>query len=95
MFMVHFMCPSQAFCESVIRISENFEALVNKNIMNREISNSIGKNSKPNRQSDPNTIISPQQEESNTDNGVKNKKQVIALPPTVVVFLVVIPMKFP
>jgi len=68
---------------------------MNKNIMNREICNSIGKNSKPYGQGDPNIFISPQQEEPNAYNRVKHKKQVVALPPTAVVFPVVIFMEFP
>src|SRR5690606_921389 len=95
MFVVYFMCSSNAFCIPVICISEYFKALVYKNIVYHKIGNSINKNTNAYRQTIPNIFIFPQIKEHNAHNSIKKEKSIIALKPTVVVFFMMIFMKRP
>jgi len=95
MFVVHFVRTPDCFCVNVVRIAEPFETLVDKNVMNDEIGESISKNPQPHSQSDFQDIILPQKEKPDTDQGIENKKSVIPFKPGIVVFFMMVGMQVP
>ena len=95
MFVVHFMRSSHGFRITIISISEQFKSLVDKDVVNGKISQTISENAQANCQTNFEYIILPKQKETNTYYGVKNEKGIIAFKPRIMVFFVVISVKIP
>jgi hypothetical protein len=95
MFMVHLVGASHSFGVPVICIPENFEALMDKNIMHRKISNTVCKNAQSQGQTRPEPVVLPQQKESDAYRCIKYEEQVVALPPTTMVLMMMVFMEFP
>jgi hypothetical protein len=95
MFVVDFVGPSDPTCIPVVSIAEHFKALMNKNIMNEKIGQSISKNAKSNREASPKTIAVPTDKAKDTHDSVKNKERIIAFPPTSMVFVMMVFMEDP
>jgi len=89
-FMVHFVCTSNGFGITVISIPEQFKPLVNEYVVDKKIGESVSENSQSNWQSIPKIKIFPRQKKTNTYGGIKKKEKIVAFPPAVVVFFVVV-----
>jgi hypothetical protein len=92
---MHFMSFTHAFCIPIIGFSEHFKTLVYKNVMHYEIGRTIHHNTKANRQASPKTFVAPEIKATHAYHCVKNKKGIIALKPTVVIFVVVVFVQAP
>src|SRR5690606_39255925 len=90
MFVVHFMSSTYAAGVPIVRVSEHFEPLVYKNIVDKKIGNTIGKNTQPNGQSSQKSKIAPANKTADAYKGVKKKKIIVALPPTPVILVMVV-----
>ena len=95
MFVVHFMCPSHGFGIAIIGISEPFKSLVDKDVVNQKISETVDKNPNAYGESRPKIVLPPKNYAGGTDDGVENEEQIIAFKPWFVIFLVVIFVKTP
>jgi hypothetical protein len=95
MFVVNFVGSSYASRIPVVRISEHFESLVNKYIMHHKVSYAIGKNTKSDGQSGPEAVVLPAYETYNAHGGIKDKEDIIPLPPTSMVLLMMVPVQAP
>ena len=54
---MYFMCPADSFEIPVIRISKNFETLVNENIMDQKISKPVERYSQSHKEQVVETIL--------------------------------------
>ena len=79
--MMHFVGTSHGTCIKIIGISEHFETLVYKNVVNHKISKTIGENSKTNSQPNFKYPVAPQKEKSHTNKGINNKKRIVTFKP--------------
>lgn len=94
-FVVHFVGTANASCVTAVGISEQFEPLVDENVVHHEIGQSVGKNPQSDRQPDFQDVILPQQEKTDADYSVKNEKGIVSLKPRIVVFPVMIGVQVP
>jgi hypothetical protein len=92
---MHFMSPTHAFCIPIIRFSKHFKTLVYKNVMHYKIGRTISHNTKANREASPKAFVAPEIKATHAYYCVKNKKGIIALKPTVVIFVVVVFVQAP
>jgi hypothetical protein len=88
--MVNFMGSSYPSGIPVICISENFESLMNKNIVDHKIRSTIGHYSEPYWIPDPEISVIPKHNKTHTDHCVKNKKDIVPFKPGIVVLFVMI-----
>src|SRR5690606_36613560 len=95
MFMMHFMSASNTFCIPIISVSKEFKPLLDKNVVNCTISNSVSQNTKCNWQTVPNIFITPQIKTNHANNNIKNKKGIVAFQPTFMIFFVMVFMQVP
>lgn len=93
--MVDFMGASYSACVKIICVTKHFKTLVNKNIVDKKISNAIGENPKSYRQTSPKTEITPPNKTTDANKSIKNEKVIISLPPATVIFVVMVFMQFP
>tara|TARA_R100000306_G_C4296970_1_gene103080 strand:+ start:228 stop:515 length:288 start_codon:yes stop_codon:yes gene_type:complete len=95
MFVVYFVRTPDTTGVPVIGVSEHFKTLVYKNIVHKKVGNPIGKNAQTDRQPCPKAIIAPSYKTTDADQGVKQKEIIVPLPPTAVVFVVMVFVQFP
>ena len=95
MFMMYFVCPPYPFGIPIIYISEQFEPLVNKNVMNQEVSGTIGQYAKPQWPPVPKVGLGAQPKEGDAHRCVEQKKGIVSFKPGIVVLFVVIPVQGP
>jgi len=93
--MVHFVGAPNGFAITAGCIAEYLKPLVDKNIVNKEICQSIGKYAQTYSKSYVQYAHIPQQEEADTDNCIKDEEGIIALKPRVMVLAVVVFMQAP
>jgi hypothetical protein len=93
MLMVNFMGTTNATSIPIIGVAKHFKSLMDEYIMDHKIGHTIGKNTKANRQASPKPITVPADKTKNAHNGVKDKKRIIAFPPTPVVFVMMVFMQ--
>jgi len=91
-FMVHFMRPAQSFEITVIRVSQYFKTLVNKNVVHKKVCRTIGGDTYSNIQGQLNTIKAAQGQANDAWDGKNQEKEVVSFKKSWVVFLVVIPV---
>jgi hypothetical protein len=94
-FVVDFVRAAYAPGIPVIRIPEELKPLVDEDIVNHKVRNSIGQDTETNRVSLPKGCICRGHQQRHADHRIKNKKGVISFKPGVVVFVVVILVKGP
>ena len=94
-FMVHFVRPSYCFCIFTFGVSKNFEPLVNKNIVNQKVSQTISKNSNAQSQTNTQYFIFPKHKKTNTNYCINYKKSIIAFKPRIMVFFMMVFVKIP
>ena len=68
---------------------------MNKNIMYHKVGHTISKYSKSNWKSGPKAIVLPANETANTHCGIKDKEEIVTLPPTPVIFEVMVFVDLP
>ena len=95
MFVVHFVRTPYRFSVPAFCLTENFKALVNKNIMYHKVGKTVGKYPEANRKAYLQNVILPQQKESYAYQGIKYEKSIIPFKPGVVVFFVVVFVQYP
>lgn len=81
MLMMDFMGPSNTSCVPVVCVPEHFESLVNKNIMDEEVSRPIGHNAQTYRPAIPEIGIGPKIEKSYAHDSIKNKESIVTFKP--------------
>ena len=89
------MRSSDSTCIPIISISEHFETLMDKNVMYKKIGQSVSENPQADGQSGPKAKIAPTYKTTNAHQRIKKKKVIVSFPPTAVVFMVMIFVKFP
>jgi hypothetical protein len=82
MFVVHFMCPAYGLEIAVIRIPENLEPLMYKNIMHQEISKAIYGNAKPNEKKVIVTLFHSKEKACNTRQCKNQEEEIIVFKET-------------
>ena len=90
MLVVHFVRPTDASGIPVIGISEHLKALVDKDVVYRKISDTIGQNTKAQGPAIPEFGFGTQIKKNHAHHGIENKKGIIALKPRIVVFFMVV-----
>jgi len=92
---MYFVCTSQPFCVPIIGVSKKLETLMNKNIMHYKISSAIRHNSQTDRKSCPKAFVTPEIKTGHTNDCIEDKKGIITLKPTFVIFVMVVFVKLP
>jgi len=95
MFVMDFVSSPNTASVPVIRVTKHLKSLVDENIVHEKISHSIGKNTQSYGETSPKVVLIPADEAQYTDNGIKNEKGIITLPPTAVVFVMMVLMQDP
>jgi hypothetical protein len=94
-FVVDFVSAPYAPGIPVIRIPEKLKPLMDKNIVNHKISNSISQDTETNWVPLPEGGICRSHQQRHADHGIKNKKGVISFKPGVMILVMVILVKRP
>src|SRR6185312_4156720 len=95
MFMVHFMCAPNRFKINVVRVSKNFKPLVNKNVMNQEISHAVQSNSHANPKKKIITIHPSKKQAGNAWQRKNDKEEIIVFYKTIRFFFMMVFVQFP
>lgn len=93
--MMHFVCPSNSARIPIVCIPEHFETLVNKYIVHKKISQTVCENPQTNGKPRPKAKIAPANKTANAYKCIKKKKIVVALPPTSVIFVMMVLVELP
>jgi len=93
--MVHFMGPSETLGITIICIPQPFKTLVDKNIVDGKVGDSVCQYPKTYRPSLPKIGPGARPEENHANYGIKDKKSVIAFKPGTVVLFMVVPVQAP
>jgi hypothetical protein len=93
--VMDFMGAPDAPGVPVVRISEELEPLVDKNIVNHKIGDPVGQDTEAYWVALPERGIGRHHDKGHAHHGIKNKKGVIPLEPGIVVFAMVVPVEGP
>jgi hypothetical protein len=90
MFVVDLVRSANPTGIPVVGVAEHLKALMDKDIVYHKVSHSIGKDPEAYRQASPKSVVLPGNKTANTNGSIKDKKGVVAFPPTAVVFVVMV-----
>jgi hypothetical protein len=90
MFVVDFVSTSNPSSIPIIGVSKHLKTLMDKDIVNYKIGCSIGHNPQTNGKPCPEPFVTPEVKTSHAHYSIKNKKSIVALKPTVVIFVVMV-----
>ena len=93
--MMHFVRAPDALSIPIVGISEHLKPLMNKNIVDKEVRQSVAKDPQTNRQSCMEIVIAPSYKAPDTNGSVKKKEEIVTFPPAAMVLMVVILMQPP
>lgn len=88
--MVHLMRPAYRHGVTVVGVPEDFETLVDEDVVDKKVGPTVAKNAYPNGQSGFEYVVAPKQKEPDAVRRIHDKEQVIAFKPRIVVFFVVV-----
>jgi len=90
--MMHFVGPSNRFQINGIRFPEHFEALVYKDVVHQEISETINGDPQPDPEKKVKSLVNPEQKAQDPGCGEDGKEIVIFFKKITVITLVVVVM---